>query len=64
MHSDSDSSADDEVAKKGRKGRGKAPSSSDSELEMEKEVSTGGELVSNDNPPSPCQVSGGLQEWQ
>uniref|UniRef100_A0A8C3LJD8 Hepatoma-derived growth factor-related protein 2 n=1 Tax=Chrysolophus pictus TaxID=9089 RepID=A0A8C3LJD8_CHRPC len=52
MHSDSDSSADDEVAKKGRKGRGKAPSSSDSELEMEKEVSTRGELVSNDNPPS------------
>lgn len=58
MHSDSDSSADDEVAKKGRKGRGKARSSSDSELEMEKEVSTGGELVSNDNPPSLVRSAG------
>ncbi|XP_009873909.1 PREDICTED: hepatoma-derived growth factor-related protein 2, partial [Apaloderma vittatum] len=38
VHSDSDSSAEDEVAKKGRKGRAKAPSSSDSELELEKEV--------------------------
>ncbi|KAM6041576.1 hepatoma-derived growth factor-related protein 2 isoform 1-T1 [Chlamydotis macqueenii] len=38
MHLDSDSSAEDEVAKKGRKGRAKAPSSSDSELELEKEV--------------------------
>ncbi|XP_069734166.1 hepatoma-derived growth factor-related protein 2 isoform X1 [Phaenicophaeus curvirostris] len=38
VHSDLDSSAEDEVAKKGRKGRGKAPSSSDSELELEKEV--------------------------
>ncbi|NXU57825.1 HDGR2 protein, partial [Turnix velox] len=39
VHSDSDSSAaGDEVAKKGRKGRAKAPSSSDSELELEKEV--------------------------
>ncbi|NXH17928.1 HDGR2 protein, partial [Bucco capensis] len=37
-HSDSESSAEDEVAKKGRKGRAKAPSSSDSELELEKEV--------------------------
>ncbi|KFV50393.1 Hepatoma-derived growth factor-related protein 2, partial [Tyto alba] len=34
VHSDSDSSAEDEVAKKGRKGRAKAPSSSDSEMEL------------------------------
>ncbi|XP_071583559.1 hepatoma-derived growth factor-related protein 2 isoform X1 [Heliangelus exortis] len=38
MHSDSDSSAEDEVPKKGRKGRAKTPSSSESELEVEKEV--------------------------
>ncbi|XP_067414435.1 hepatoma-derived growth factor-related protein 2 isoform X1 [Emydura macquarii macquarii] len=38
VHSDSGSSMDDEVAKKGKKGRGKDQSSSDSDLELEKEV--------------------------
>uniref|UniRef100_A0A8C8VJI5 Hepatoma-derived growth factor-related protein 2 n=1 Tax=Pelusios castaneus TaxID=367368 RepID=A0A8C8VJI5_9SAUR len=39
VHSDSDSSMDDEVAKKGKKGRGKDQSSSNSDSELEKEVS-------------------------
>ncbi|XP_074795888.1 hepatoma-derived growth factor-related protein 2 isoform X1 [Natator depressus] len=37
-HSDSDSSMDDEVARKGKKNRGKDQLSSDSDLELEKEV--------------------------
>ncbi|XP_019412500.1 PREDICTED: hepatoma-derived growth factor-related protein 2, partial [Crocodylus porosus] len=43
--SDSDSNLDGDVAKRGRKGRAKAPSSSDSDAELEKEVKKPGKKL-------------------